>query len=114
MPGACKIGTTLATVKSASLLESSEVCRAWSKNDAIVMVLDENSVAPDPSAVVGGSQATCDRKVVKPVKLDGSGGNVDEEGTQIGFTEPAEPPKGVVLPKKGPNPVWIRSSSFGS
>ncbi len=41
------IGQMLVTEKSVSLLESSEVCRAWMENDASVMVLDENSVTPD-------------------------------------------------------------------
>ena len=98
------------TEKSVSLLVS-EVCRAWMENDASVMVLDAGSVTPDIVADDGGSQARCDRRGVNPLELGGSGGNVDDEGTQKGF---AEPPKGVVLPKEGGNWVWSRSSSFGS
>ncbi len=102
------------TEKSVSLLLS-EVRRAWRANDASVMVLDAGSVTPDIVADDGGSQATCDRiEELIPGEIVGSEENVDDEGAQKGFTEPAEPPKGVVLPKEGPNPVWSRSSSFGS
>jgi len=86
------------TEKSMSLLLS-EVRRAWRANDASVMVLDAGSVVPDPEATDGGSQATCDRiEELIPGEIVDSGGNVDDEGAQNGFTEPAEPPKGVVLP----------------
>jgi hypothetical protein len=102
------------TEKSASLLVS-EVRRAWMENDASVMVLDPGSVTPDIVADDGGSQATCDRIIeLAPGEVVGCGGNVDDEGAQKVFTEPAEPPKGVVLPKEGENWVWSRSSSFES
>ena len=100
------------TEKSMSLLLS-EVRRAWRANDASVMVLDANSVTPDIVADDGGSQARCDRRVVNPVELGGSGGNVDDEGIQTEFIADGAP-KGVVLPKKGENWVWIRSISLES
>jgi hypothetical protein len=82
------------------------------ENDASGMVLDAGSVPPDAATTDGGSQAKCDRLLVNPVELDGSGGNVDEEGTQKFIA--AEAPKGVVLVKRGANPVWSRSSSLPS
>ena len=89
----------------------SEVCRAWMENDPSWMVLDAGSVVPDIAATDGGSQARCARVVVNPLELDGSGGNVDDEGTQ--FTADGLP-KGVALPKGAANRVWIRSSSLES
>ena len=89
----------------------SEVCRAWMANDPSWMVLDAGSVVPDIAATDGGIQARCARVEVNPLELDGSGGNVDEEGTQF-VADGA--PKGVVLPKGAKYPVWIRSISLES
>jgi hypothetical protein len=104
-----------ATLKSVSLLVS-EVCRAWMENDANGMVLVAGSVVPDFAISDGGIQAKCDRLLGNPVELDGSGGNVDEEGTQKPRAEfgATEAPPGVVLAKGGENPVWSRSISLES
>jgi hypothetical protein len=82
-------------VKSASLLESSEVCRAWMENDASGMLAVAGSAIPDFAISDGGTQAKCDRLLKVEVVLDGCGGNVDEEGTQKFIAD--EEPKGVVL-----------------
>ncbi len=76
-------------------MESSEVCRAWMENDASGMVAVAGSAIPDIAATDEGTQAKCDRLLVNPGELDGSGGNVDEEGTQKDIADGA--PKGVVL-----------------
>ncbi len=79
-------------------MASSEVCRAWMENDASGMVAFAGSAIPDFAISDEGTQAKCDRLLKGAVVLDGSGGNVDEEGTQIefGFGATVAPP-GVVL-----------------
>jgi hypothetical protein len=77
------------------------------------MVLDAANMVPDAETTDGGNQAKCDRPLVNPLELDGSGGNVDDEGIQKEFIA-TEAPKGVLLTKGGKNPVWSRSISLES
>jgi hypothetical protein len=90
--GACKIGTMLVTLKSASVLVS-EVCRAWMENDANEMVVDAGMDFP---ICDGGSQAKCPLILLVGVELGGAGGNIIEEGTQGDIADAA--PEGVALP----------------